>query len=138
MGRILAIDYGRKRTGLAVTDILRIVPNGLTTIASHTLIQYLDDYMKREDVDIIVVGHPKQMNNQESESWKYIKPMLDKLKQKFPTKEIVLYDERFTSKLAQKAILDMGIKKQRRQSDKSLIDEISATIILRDYMESKL
>lgn len=135
MGRILAIDYGKKRTGLAVTDPLRITPGGLATVASSELLQYLSEYIPREGVDLVVVGYPRQMNNEESESMRYIRPFVAKLEKRFPQLRIVYYDERFTSCLAQKTILESGIRKQKRRN-KALVDEVSAIIILQSYMES--
>ncbi|MCQ2111219.1 MAG: Holliday junction resolvase RuvX [Bacteroidaceae bacterium] len=137
MGRILAIDYGTKRTGIAVTDILRIIPGGLTTVATAQIFEFLDGYFSKEPVDIIVVGLPKNMDNRESESMKYIKPFVAKLKARYPEKEVQMYDERFTSVLAQRSILDAGIGRKERRNNKGLVDEISATIILQSYMESK-
>lgn len=136
MGRILAIDYGLKRVGLAVTDPLQIVPRGLGMVPSSKLFEFLENYLSKEKVDIIVVGYPKQMNNIESQSMQYIKPMVGKLRKKFHDIEIVLYDERFTSCIAQKTIITAGIKKKRRREDKGLVDEISAVIILRDFIDS--
>lgn len=136
MGRIIAIDYGKKRTGLAVTDTLQIVPGGLCTIRSSELFSYLKKYLSVENVDKIVVGHPRQMNNLDSESMIYIRPIVEKLKKEFPQIDIIMYDERFTSVLAQEAIREAGIKKRRRQMDKGLVDEISAVILLRDYLDS--
>ena len=135
MGRILAIDYGKKRTGLAVTDPLRITPGGLATVASSELLQYLSEYIPREGVDLVVVGYPRQMNNEESESMRYIRPFVAKLEKRFPQLRIVYYDERFTSGLAQKTILESGIGKKKRRN-KALVDEVSAIIILQSYMES--
>ena len=135
MGRILAIDYGRKRTGIAVTDILQIVANGLETVPTHTLMQYIKDYVKREPVDKIVIGLPKQMNGEQSESMKYIKPFVARLAKEMPEMPVEMYDERFTSVLAHRAMLDGGMKKMARR-DKSIVDEISATIILTDYLNS--
>lgn len=137
MGRILAIDYGTKRTGIAVTDILRIIPGGLTTVATAQIFEFLDGYFSKEPVDIIVVGLPKNMDNRESESMKYIKPFVAKLMARYPEKEVQMYDERFTSVLAQRSILDAGIGRKERRNNKGLVDEISATIILQSYMESK-
>ncbi|MDH6308168.1 putative Holliday junction resolvase [Dysgonomonas sp. PFB1-18] len=135
MGRFLAIDYGTKRTGLAVSDILKIIANGLTTVATHTLFDYLKTYLEREDVEKIIVGLPKQMNNEYSENMKHIRPFVKKLQTLYPNIPIELYDERFTSALAQKAIIDAGLKKKDRQN-KALVDEVSAVIILQSYMES--
>ena len=135
MGRILAIDYGKKRTGLAVTDPLRITPGGLATVASSELLQYLSEYIPREGVDLVVVGYPRQMNNEESESMRYIRPFVAKLEKRFPQLRIVYYDESFTSCLAQKTILESAKGKQKRRN-KAWVDEVSAIIILQSYMES--
>jgi RNAse H-fold protein YqgF len=136
MGRILAIDYGQKRVGIAVTDILRITANGLTTVPVAQIFEFLTDYFAKEQVDIVVVGLPKQMNNQASESMRFITPFVNGFKKRFPAMTIEMYDERFTSVLAHKAMLDGGLKKKARQ-DKALVDQISATIILQSYLESK-
>ncbi len=135
MGRILAIDYGRKRVGLAVTDELQIIANGLTTVGSKDIFTFLKDYILDEKVDCIVVGEPKQMNYEASESAKYIEPFVRKLKTEFPEIKIERHDERFTSKMAQQTMLDAGLKKKDRQN-KGLVDTISATIILQSYMNS--
>lgn len=135
MSRILAIDYGRKRTGIAVTDPMQIIANGLTTVPTHELMDFLLKYVAQEKVERIVVGHPKQMNNEDSENMKYIKPFVAQLKKKLPDMLVELVDERFTSVLAHQAMLDGGLKKKARQ-DKALVDEISATIILQSYLES--
>jgi putative Holliday junction resolvase len=135
LGRILAIDYGTKRTGIAVTDPLRIIPGGLTTVATHELQAFLTGYFVKEPVDMIVVGHPTNMNGQESASMQQIRPFVEKLRKQYPDKEVVMFDERFTSVLAQKAILDAGIKKMARRN-KALVDEVSATIILESFMNS--
>lgn len=136
MGRILAIDYGRKRSGIAVTDSLKIVANGLTTVPTHTLPDFLKRYMAKEPVEKFVVGLPKQMNNQPSESMRYIQPFVARLQKDFPGIPVEFYDERFTSVLAHRAMVDGGMKKMARR-DKSIVDEISATIILNDYLQSK-
>lgn len=136
MSRILAIDYGRKRTGIAVTDPMQIIANGLTTVPTHELMDFLLKYVAQEKVERIVVGHPKQMNNEDSENMKYIKPFVAQLKKKLPDISVELVDERFTSVLAHQAMLDGGLKKKARQ-DKALVDEISATIILQSYLESR-
>jgi len=136
MSRILAIDYGRKRTGLAVTDTLQLIPGGLATVPSHELLRFLEDYFRKEPVERIVVGLPKQMNNQPSESMKYIEPFVRLFKKKWPEMPVEYYDERFTSVLAHQAMLEGGLKKKDRQN-KDLVDEISAVIILQSYMESK-
>ncbi|MBR3612572.1 MAG: Holliday junction resolvase RuvX [Bacteroidaceae bacterium] len=136
MARILAIDYGKKRTGLAVTDELQLIANGLTTVATVELEKYILDYVKREPVERIVVGLPKQMNNQPSENMGRITPFVNRLRKLLPTIPVEYYDERFTSVLAHQAILASGIGKMARR-DKALVDEISATIILQSYMESR-
>jgi len=137
MGRILAIDYGRKRTGLAVTDILRITANPLLTIETKELINWLTDYFAQEPVDEVVIGHPTQMNGEDSESMNYIRPFMGVFKKTFPDKPITMFDERFTSVLAHRAMIDGGMKKKDRQ-DKAVVDKIAACIILEDYLESKL
>ena len=136
MGRILAIDYGRKRTGIAVSDPLQLIANGLTTVPTHQLLTYILDYVAHEQVERILVGLPKQMSNEASESMKYIEPFVRSLNKKLPEMPIEYVDERFTSVLAHHAMLEGGLKKKDRR-DKALVDEISATIILRDYLESR-
>lgn len=136
MGRILAIDYGTKRTGIAVTDPLRIIPGGLGTVSTHELFRFLADYFSREQVDIIVVGYPTNMNGEESASMKQIRPFMEKLKKQYPDKQTVMFDERFTSVIAQRAILESGIGRMARRN-KALVDEVSATIILESFMDSK-
>ena len=136
MGRILAIDYGQKRVGLAVTDELQLIANSLTTVHSKDILSFLKEYLAKEKVECFVVGEPKQMNNQVSESVKYINPFINQLIKEFPNIPIERCDERFTSKIASQTILMSGLKKKDRQ-DKSLIDSISATIILQTYMETK-
>ena len=135
MGRIIAIDYGTKRTGLAVTDPLRIIAGALATVETKQLEKYLADYFSKNDVDIIVMGKPSQMNGQPSETMRFIEPLAGRLRHAYPDKQVVLYDERFTSVLAHRTILDSGIGKMARR-DKALVDRISATIILQSYMES--
>lgn len=137
MGRILAIDFGRKRTGIAVTDPLKIVANGLATIPTHTLMDFIQDYLKREDVERIVVGLPKRLDNTPSESMKWLEPFLNRLRKVLPDMPVVLYDERFTSTLAHKAMLDGGMKKSDRRN-KAVVDTIAATIILNDYLQSSM
>lgn len=136
MGRILAIDYGRKRTGVAVTDILQIVPGGIGTIQTSKLTDFLKEYISKENVDKIVVGYPKRMDFSDSETMSLIRPLVKRLQALFPDIEIILFDERFTTKIAQMAVLESGIKKEKRRNSKGLLDEISAVIILRDYLES--
>ena len=135
MGRILAIDYGRKRTGLAVTDVLRITANPLLTIETKDLMSWLTDYFAKEQVDEVVIGHPTQMNGEESESMNYIRPFMGNFKKQFPNKPITMYDERFTSVLAHRAMLAGGMKKKDRQN-KAVVDKIAACIILEGYMDS--
>jgi putative Holliday junction resolvase len=135
MGRILAIDYGLKRTGLAVTDTLQMIANGLATVPTAELLAYITTYISKENVETIVIGLPKQMNNEPSESMKYIEPFAALLKKNFPNIKVTFYDERFTSVLAHKAMLDGGLKKKKRQN-KELVDEISAVIILQSYLEN--
>ena len=135
MGKILAIDYGEKRIGLAVTDDMKMIAFGLTTVATSEIFTYLSDYIPRENVETIVVGEPKQMNNTASESEVFIIPFLEKLKEKFPSTPIKRHDERFTSKIAFQTMLDSGLKKKQRKN-KALIDEISATIILQDFLKT--
>ena len=135
MGRILGIDYGRKRTGLAVTDSLKIVAGNLDTVPTHTLMQFIKDYIAREQVERIVVGLPTQLNGQPSESMKYITPFVNRLKKELPSMDVVMYDERFTSTIAHQAMIDGGMKKSDRR-DKSRVDAIAATIILNDYLQS--
>ena len=135
MGRILAIDFGRKRTGIAVTDTLQLIANGLATVATAQLMDFLKAYVAKESVELIVVGQPKQMDNTPSESMRYLKPFLARLAKEIPEMPVVMYDERFTSVLAHRAMLDGGMKKMARR-DKSIVDEISATIILTDYLNS--
>ncbi|HBS87509.1 MAG: Holliday junction DNA helicase RuvA [Bacteroidetes bacterium GWF2_38_335] len=133
MGRILAIDYGRKRTGLAVTDPLCIIAGPLADIPSNEVFDYIDSYLKNEKVDVFVVGYPKQMNNEASEAVIYINPFIKKLAEKYDKIQIDLMDERFTSKMAFQAMIDGGLKKKKRQ-DKGLIDKISAVIILQSWL----
>lgn len=136
MGRILAIDYGRKRTGVAVTDPQQVIANGLKTIATHEIFTFLSDYFRKEEVDLVVVGYPKTMNNLPSEAVVYIRQFLKKFESVFPGKEYFLMDERFTSKMAFQTMIDGGLSKKQRR-DKNLIDTISATIILQSYLEYK-
>ena len=135
MGRILSIDYGTKRTGLAVTDPLRIIASALATVETKQLEKYLADYFSKNDVDIIVLGKPTQMNGAPSETMRFIEPLAGRLRHAYPDKQVVLYDERFTSVLAHRTMLESGIGKQARR-DKALVDRISATIILQSYMDS--
>lgn len=136
MSRILAIDYGKVRTGIAVTDELQIIASGLTTVATSDLIPFLTTYVQKEKVALFLVGLPKQMDNSDSESEVLIAPFLEKLKKQFPQIPMLRVDERFTSKMAFQTMLDGGMKKKQRQN-KELIDEISATIILQSYLYNK-
>lgn len=136
MSRIVAIDYGRKRAGLAVSDPMQIIANGLTTIPTCELLDFLSAYVQREPVERILIGLPKQMNNEASESMKYIEPFVRTLKKKLPEVPVEFVDERFTSVLAHRTMLEAGLKKKDRRN-KALVDEISATIILQTYLESK-
>lgn len=135
MSRILAIDYGRKRTGVAVSDAMQIIANGLTTVPTHELLDFITGYVQKEPVERILVGLPKQMNNEASESMKYIDPFVRSLKKRLPEIPVEFVDERFTSVLAHRTMLEAGLKKKDRQN-KALVDEISATIILQTYLES--
>lgn len=135
MGRILAFDYGQKRVGIAVSDTLQIIANGLTTLPPNEVFNFLKDYLAKENVEVFVVGLPKQMNYENSDSMRLIEPFVRALKNKYPNIPVKMVDERFTSVLAHRVMLDGGLKKKARQ-DKALVDEISATIILQSYMES--
>ncbi|MCM1151426.1 MAG: Holliday junction resolvase RuvX [Alistipes senegalensis] len=136
MSRILAIDYGTKRTGIAVSDPLRLIAGALATVETRQLEKWLADYFAREEVGTIVVGKPAQMNGTPSETWRFIEPLALRLQRAWPDKEVVFYDERFTSVLAHRTILDSGLGKMARR-DKALVDKISATIILQSYMDSR-
>ncbi|MFO7843652.1 MAG: Holliday junction resolvase RuvX [Bacteroidales bacterium] len=136
MGRILAIDYGRKRVGLAVSDPMQMIANSLTTVHVKDIWDFLSDYLQKETVDCIVVGYPKQMNNQASEAVRYINPFLKRLQKLYPEMNIQLVDERFTSKMAHQTMIDAGLKKKARQN-KALVDTISANIILQSYLEQR-
>jgi putative Holliday junction resolvase len=136
VGRILGIDYGRKRTGVAVTDPLKIVAGNLATVPTHTLMQFIKDYIGREPVERIVIGQPTQLNGEPSESMKYITPFVNRLRKELPDMPVVMYDERFTSTIAHQAMIDGGMKKSDRR-DKARVDAIAATIILNDYLQSK-
>lgn len=135
--RILSIDYGKKRTGIAVTDPSQIIANGLTTVDTNQLLSFLKDYVKKEEVERFVIGLPTQPNGLPSENQKRVLVFSEKLKKALPHIPVDFYDERFTSVLAHQTILDSGIGKKRRQTDKGLIDEISACIILQNYMEGR-
>lgn len=136
MARILAIDYGQKRTGIAVTDELQIIASGLTTVNTKELISFLKEYVSKENVELFLIGEPKQKDGSSSEIELLIEPFLKKLTKEFPDIEIKRFDERFTSKLAFQSMIDGGLKKKQRQN-KALVDKISATIILQDYLYNK-
>ena len=136
MGRILAIDYGKKRVGLAVTDPLQIIANKLITVPTHQLWDFLKDYFQNEEVEKIVIGYPRQMNNEPSHSVSYINPFLKRFQKIYPDMAIELIDERFTSKMAFQTMIDAGLKKKDRQN-KATIDAVSATIILQTYMQQQ-
>lgn len=135
MSRVLAIDYGKKRTGLAVTDPLRIIASPLETVPTSALMDWLTRYFAKEEVETVVLGYPRQMSGEESESMQYIKPFVTLFQTRFPGKELVLYDERFTSVLAHRAMIDGGMKKMQRR-DKTVVDKLAACIILEDYIQS--
>ena len=136
MGRILAIDYGRKRVGIAVTDPLKMIANKLTTVSAHEVFDFLSNYFSKENVELVVVGYPKTVRDEPSESIRYINPFLKQFQKKFPEIKLELVDERFTSKIAFQTMIDAGLKKKDRQN-KELIDAVSATIILQFYLEQQ-
>ena len=136
MGRIIAIDYGRRRSGLAVSDKMQIIANGLCTIPSGGVVEFLKNYILLEDVELFVVGQPKQLNNEPSENMQFVKSFVNHLKKIIPKIPIEYFDERFTSVMAHKAMIDGGLKKKKRQ-DKALVDEISAVLILQGFLERK-
>jgi putative Holliday junction resolvase len=135
MGRVLAIDYGKKRTGIAVTDPARIIGSPLTTVPTHELESFITEYLKKEVVDEFVIGYPRKMNNQFSEMVKYIDPFVNRLKKLYPEKPIHLVDERFTSIIAHRSMIEGGMKKKDR-AVKSNVDKISASLILQSFLES--
>lgn len=134
MGRILAIDYGRARTGLAVSDPLQMIAGGLATVPTKELERFIAEYMSREEVTTIVLGKPMQMNGENSETWRFIEPLARRLQAAHPTVEVTFYDERFTSVLAHRAMIDGGMKRMARR-DKAVVDKIAATIILEDFLQ---
>jgi len=136
MGRIIAIDYGKKRVGIAATDPLKLIANKIGTVRTHDIWDFLHDYLKKEDIERIIIGYPRQMNNQASEAVQYINPFIKKLTRSYPGIPVELIDERFTSKMALRAMIDGGLKKKDRQ-DKALVDSVSATIILQTYLEQQ-
>jgi putative Holliday junction resolvase len=137
MGRLLGIDYGTKRIGLAVTDPLRLIASPLKTIKTGEFDAFVSEYLKTESIDAFIIGYPVQMNNKQSESVKYIKPFIRRLEKQFPSIPVHLVDERFTSKMALRSIIDGGVKKNDRK-DKGLIDKTSAAIILRSFLDRKV
>ncbi|MDE7426682.1 MAG: Holliday junction resolvase RuvX [Muribaculaceae bacterium] len=136
MGRLLSIDFGRKRCGIAVTDSLRIVANGLTTVATNDLIAYIKQYMEATEVSAVIVGHPTTMKGEDSESMRYLTPVINRLRKEINPCPVIFFDERFTSVLAHRAMIDGGMKKMARR-DKAIVDEISAAIILNDFLQSR-
>jgi putative Holliday junction resolvase len=136
MARIMAIDYGLKRTGLAVTDPLQIIATGLTTIESPRLIPFLKDYFKKEPVELILIGEPKNWDDTDTHATPLVRQVMVRLQREFPSIPLRPVDERYTSKMASRAMIDMGMKKKRRQN-KALVDEIAATILLQEYLERK-
>lgn len=134
MPRIIAIDYGLKRTGIAVTDPLQIIATGLTTIASSALIDFLKEYLEKEEVEKIIIGDPKNLDDSDTHATILVKQVTEKIKKTFPRIPIEKVDERYTSKMAAQAMIDMGMKKKQRRN-KSVIDEIAATIILQEYLQ---
>ncbi|WP_205512735.1 Holliday junction resolvase RuvX [Longitalea arenae] len=135
MARILSIDYGKKRTGLAVTDPLQIIATGLTTVETPKLIPFLKDYFQKEAVELIIMGEPKNWDETDTHATPLVKKAVERLKKEFPAIPIKMVDERYTSKMASQAMIDMGLKKKQRQN-KALVDEIAATIMLQEYLRS--
>ncbi|MFZ4464578.1 MAG: Holliday junction resolvase RuvX [Bacteroidales bacterium] len=136
MGRIMAIDYGQKRTGIAVTDPLQIFATGLETIPSHTVIDFIKKYILTEAVECIVVGEPRDMQNNASDASRFVEPFVKNLRKSFPLVPVERFDERFTSKMAFQSMIDAGLSRKKRQ-DKALVDTISATIILQSFLENR-
>ena len=136
MGRILAIDYGKKRVGLAVSDPLKIIATRLTTVSSNEIWNFLEDYLAKEDVELVLVGYPRQLNNEPSEAINYINPFLRKFQAKYSQMPLKLMDERFTSKMAFQTMIDAGVKKKDRRN-KEIVDGVSATIILQSHLEEQ-
>ncbi len=137
MGRILSIDYGKRRTGLAVTDPLQIIANGLATVETKNLMDFLKKYLEKENVEKVVIGKPIQPSGAPSENLARVEAFVQRWRKEMPSVPIVYYDERFTSVLAHRAILEGGVKKKTRRENKGLVDEVSATIILQDFMNSQ-
>jgi len=134
MSRILAIDYGLKRTGLAVTDPLKIIATGLTTVESKHLIAFLKDYFSKEEVELMIIGEPKNLDDSDTHATQLVRNTIKELQKNFPTIPVKTVDERFTSKMASRAMIEMGLKKKQRQN-KALVDEIAATIMLQEYLK---
>lgn len=135
MARIICIDYGLKRTGLAVTDPFQIIATGLTTIESPKLISFLKEYFSKEEVELILIGEPKNLDDSDTHATPLVKKAMGKIKKEFPSIPLKTVDERYTSKMASQAMIDMGMKKKQRQN-KSLVDEIAATIMLQEYLNN--
>ncbi len=135
MARILCIDYGSKRTGIAVTDPLQIISTGLTTVDSKELISFLKNYFRQEEVELIIIGEPKNLDDSDTHATPLVEAIIVKLKKEFPQIPLKKVDERYTSKMARRAMLDMGMKKKDRRNKKT-VDEIAATIMLQEYMQS--
>jgi putative Holliday junction resolvase len=135
MGRLLCLDYGKKRVGVAVTDTLKIIASGLETIPTHEIREYLKSYIAGEELDGLIVGYPKTLRNEPSEAVRYIDPFLKWFKKEFPAIPVALYDERFTSRMAERSLIESGVPKMARR-DKSLVDKISASLILQSYMDA--
>lgn len=136
MGRLLSIDFGRRRCGIAATDVLRIVANGVATVDTSSLTEFVKSYVAKESVDAVVVGYPRDMQGNPSESTRYLTPAINRLKKEIAPIAVIFFDERFTSVLAHRAMIDGGMKKLDRR-DKAIVDEISATIILNDFLQSR-
>lgn len=136
MGRLICLDYGRKRVGVAVTDPLRIIASGLETVPTHNIREYLRSYLAREEVDGLVLGYPKNLRGEPSEAVQYIDPFIKWFRKEFPGMPLMLYDERFTSRMAERSLIEAGVPKMARR-DKSLVDKISASLILQSYMDSE-
>lgn len=136
MARIMAIDFGTKRTGLAVTDPLQIIPGGLTTVETKGLMDFLEKYFKSEEVEQVVIGEPRNHDGSDTDATRPVAHFIEAFKKKFPQMPLTTADERFTSKMAQRSMLEMGLSKKKRR-DKALVDEIAATIILQDYLASR-
>jgi len=134
MARIIAIDYGLKRTGLAVTDPLKIISSALTTVETAQLFNFLKDYFKKEIVELIIIGDPKNLDDSDTHATPLVKKVIERLKKEFPTIPVTTVDERYTSKMAKGAMIEMGMKKMQRR-DKAMVDKIAATIMLQEYME---